>query len=94
MPKFTAEDGRLIKSIVAALSIKMIPDPEIIAEVKRQTDKKITRKTLYNVRQRIKKESYHWYQTMREREYEYIHEFRERVKRDNIIAEKASSDHR
>jgi hypothetical protein len=79
VPKFTAEDGRLIKSIVAALSIKRILDPEIIAEVKRQTDKKITRKTLYNVRQRIKKESYHWYPTMREPEYEYIHEFRQRV---------------
>jgi hypothetical protein len=37
--KFTAEDGRLIKGIVAVLSIERIPDPEIIAEVKRQTDK-------------------------------------------------------
>jgi hypothetical protein len=31
------------------------------------------------VRQQIKKESYHWYKTMREGEYEYIHEFKERI---------------
>jgi hypothetical protein len=34
---------------------------------------------LYYVRQSIKKESYHWYKTMREGNYEYVHEFRERV---------------
>ena len=34
---------------------------------------------LYYVRKAIKKESYHWYKTMREGEYEYIHEFKERV---------------
>jgi tRNA 2-selenouridine synthase SelU len=77
--KFTAEDGRLIKSIVAALSIKRIPDTEIVAKVKRQTDKKITRLTLYNVRQRIKKDSYHCSKAMREGQFEYIHEFRERI---------------
>ncbi len=79
MPKFTAGEVRLIKSIVATLSIKRIPDPEIIAEIKRQIDKKITRQTLYNIRQRIKKESHKWYKTMREGEYEYIHEFKERI---------------
>ena len=26
-----------------------------------------------------KKESYHWYKTMRDGQYEYIHEFRERI---------------
>ena len=79
MPKFTTEESRLIESIVARLSIKRIPDTEIITEIKRQTDKKITRQTLYNTRQRIKKESYQWYKTMREGEYEYIHEFKERI---------------
>jgi hypothetical protein len=34
---------------------------------------------LWNIRQRIKKESYHWYKTMREGQYEYIHEFKERI---------------
>jgi len=83
VPKFTTEESRLIESIVARLSIKRIPDSEIITEIQRQTDKKITRQTLYNARQRIKKESYHWYKTMREGQYEYIHEFKERL--DEII---------
>jgi hypothetical protein len=34
---------------------------------------------LYYVRQSIKKESYCWYKTMREGQYEYIHEFKERI---------------
>ena len=31
------------------------------------------------IRQQIKKESYDWYKTMREGQYEYIHEFKERI---------------
>jgi hypothetical protein len=34
---------------------------------------------LYYVRQRIKKDSYHWYKTMREGQFEFIHEFKERI---------------
>lgn len=79
MPEFTAEERHVIDGIVASLSIKRIPDAEIIAQIKRETKKKITRQTLYNVRQHIKKESYHWYKIMREGEYEYIHEFKERI---------------
>ena len=78
-PEFTNEERTLVKSIVATLSIKRIPDPEIIKEIERQTKKTITRMGLYYVRQRIKKESYHWYKTMREGQYEYIHEFKERI---------------
>jgi hypothetical protein len=48
-------------------------------EVYKQTNKTITNVTLYNIRKRIKKESYHWYKTMREGQYEYIHEFKERI---------------
>jgi hypothetical protein len=78
-PKFTNEERVLIKSIVPALSIKRIPDPQIIKEIERQTSKTITRMGLYYVRQSIKKESYHWYKTMREGQYEYLHEFKERI---------------
>jgi len=81
--KYTNEERSLIKSIVASLSIKRIPEPDIRNEVFRQTKKTISRKTLYNVRQQIKKESYHWYKTMREGQYEYIHEFKERI--DEIL---------
>jgi hypothetical protein len=35
--------------------------------------------TLWNIRQRLKKESYDWYSKLREGEYEYLHEFKERI---------------
>jgi hypothetical protein len=77
--KYTNEERSQMKSIVAMLSIKRVPEADIIKSVYDQTNKTISRKTLYNVRQEIKHDSYHWYKTMREGEYEYIHEFRERV---------------
>ena len=85
MGKFTNEERALIKSIVATLSIKRIPDPEIIKEVYQQTHKTISRITLFKVRKAIKKESYHWYKTMREGQYEYIHEFKERIRRNTFF---------
>ena len=51
----------------------------IIKHIFNQTGKTITRKTLWNVRQRLKKESYDWYSQLRQGEYEYIHEFKERI---------------
>jgi hypothetical protein len=61
------------------LTIKRIPNSEIIKEVYNQTKKTISDQSLCNIRDRIKRDSYQWYKTMREGEYEYIHEFRERV---------------
>jgi hypothetical protein len=81
--KFTGPERTLAKSIVATLSIKRIPDTEIIKEIYDKTNKTITRMSLYNLRQQIKKESYHWYKTMREGQFEYIHEFKERI--DEIL---------
>jgi uncharacterized protein YpbB len=77
--KFNAEERALIKSIVAMLTIKRIPNSEIIQEVYKQTKKTISDQSLCNIRDRIKRDSYQWYKTMREGNYEYIHEFRERV---------------
>lgn len=79
MGKFTNEERMLIKNIVATLTIKRIPDPEIMEEIYQQTHKTISRISLFNVRKAIKKESFKWYKTMREGEYEYIHEFKERI---------------
>jgi hypothetical protein len=79
MPKFTVGERSLVKSLVASLSIKRIPDTDIIKEIEEQAHKTISRTGLYRIRQQIKKESYHWYKTMREGEYEYIHEFKERI---------------
>jgi hypothetical protein len=79
VPKYTAAERTHVKGIVASLSIKRIPDPDIVKEVYNQTHKTLSRSGLYNVRQEIKKESYKWYKTMRQGEYEYIHEFKERI---------------
>lgn len=83
MSKYTGQERSIINNIVATLTIKRIPEPEIIKAIYDQTKKSISRKGLYNVKQQIKKESYHWYKTMREGEYEYIHEFKERI--DEIL---------
>jgi hypothetical protein len=79
MPKFTASERQLVKSMVATLSIKRIPDLEIIKEVERQTHKSISIRYLTAIKQQIKKESYHWYQTLRDNQYDFLHEFKERI---------------
>lgn len=56
-----------------------MPNTEIIKAVLDQTNKTITDRYLSMIRQQIKRESYHWYKTMREGEYEYLHEFKERI---------------
>lgn len=79
MSKSTHEEKAEIKSIVATLSLKRIPDEDIIQFVLNQTGKSITRMTIYNIRQEIKRESYEWYNTLRGNQYAYIHEFKERI---------------
>ena len=79
MPKFTSIERLNLQNIVANLTIKRIPENEIIKEVYNQTGKTISRRTLCNVKQRIKRDSFKWYKTLREGEYEYIHEFKERI---------------
>jgi hypothetical protein len=77
--KFLNGERELVKSIVANLTIKRIADSDIIKVIFDQTNKTITDRYLRTIRQQIKRESYHWYKTMREGEYEYIHEFKERI---------------
>jgi len=81
--KFTSAERSLAKSILATLSIKKVSDADILKEIERQTNKSIGRRSLYDLRQSIKKESYEWYKTMREGNYEFIHEFKERI--DEIL---------
>jgi hypothetical protein len=81
--KFTFAERTLVKSIVACLTIKRIPETEIINEIFRQTNKTISSVALFKIKKRIKKESYQWYKTMREGQFEYIHEFKERI--DEIL---------
>lgn len=79
MPKYTAKEQAEIQSIVANLTIKRIPDAMIIKHIENTTGKTVARSTLWNVRQRIKKESSKWYSQLRQGEYEFIHEFKERI---------------
>ena len=50
VPKFTNGERTLIKNIVANLSIKKIPEVEIMKAIFEQTKRTITRKEIYNVR--------------------------------------------
>ena len=59
--KFPHKEKELIKSIVASLTIKGVPDLEIIKVIFNQTGKTITDRYLSTKRQQIKRESYHWY---------------------------------
>jgi hypothetical protein len=79
MAKFTNRERTEIESIVANLTIKRISDPLIIKHILNQTGHTITRMTLWNIRQRLKRDSYKWYKTLREGEFEYLHEFKERI---------------
>lgn len=77
--KYTLGERTVIKNIVASLAIRKTSNNEIIKEIYQKTNKTVTRKEIYNVRQRIKKDSYQWFKTLREGQYEYIKEFKERI---------------
>ena len=79
MPKYTIAERETIKTIVSILTIKRIPDSDITDEIGRQTGKSINRKSLWHIRQQIKRESFKWYSQLRQGEFEYIHEFKERI---------------
>ena len=83
MPKFTTAERILLKSIVATLSIKRVPELEIIKEIFHQTNKTITTRYLSYIKQEIKNDSFHWYKAMQQGQFEYIHEFKERI--DEIL---------
>jgi hypothetical protein len=63
-------------------------DREIIKEVFNATGKSISRRSLWSIRQIIKKESYYWYQSLRENHYSYIHEFKERIREIEALMKK------
>ena len=79
-----------MNTILSALTIKRVPDIEIIKVIFTQTYKSITDRYLSTIRQKIKKDSYQWYKTMREGQYEYIHEFREKDERNHVATKEAS----
>jgi hypothetical protein len=58
MSKLTNEDISLIKKLVATMSLKRIPDNEIISGIENKLNKFLTRQTLYNIRHSIKNDSF------------------------------------
>ncbi|MGI8720556.1 MAG: hypothetical protein ACR2KF_08550 [Nitrososphaeraceae archaeon] len=99
MPKFTHGERSIVKSIVATLSIAKVSEQDIIQEIRRSTGKTVSKRSIYALRESIKKDSYLWYQTLRQGHYEFIHEFKERIneivwlqqKHHKIIADNATS---
>jgi hypothetical protein len=79
MPKFDSRERTEIESIVASLTIKRVPDSLILKHIFNQTGQTIAQRTLCNIRQRIKRDSHKWYSQLREGEFEYLHEFKERI---------------
>jgi len=77
--KFRGKEKTEVESIIASLTIKRLPDPLIIQHISKKTGKSITQRSLWSIRQRIKRDSYSWYSQLRQGEYEFIHEFRKRI---------------
>jgi hypothetical protein len=94
VPKFTSGERTIVKSLVAELSVKRIPDSLIISEVFKKTGKSITRMGLFKIKQSIKTESAKWYKTMRQSQFEYIHEFKERINEIMDLQRQALRDYR
>ena len=61
MSKFTYTERNLIKNMVATLTLKRIPDNEIVKEIFEQTNKTMTVRHLARIKKRLKIESYLWY---------------------------------
>jgi hypothetical protein len=68
--KFTCAEKETVKSVIARLSVKQIPEREILKEVYNVTSKTITRRTSYHIKNKIKKESFYWYQNLQQNRYE------------------------
>jgi DNA repair ATPase RecN len=79
MGRLTNAERSLVKSLVANLSLKRFPEKDILKEIERHTGKSFSRNSLFKIKQSIKKDSYDWYKSMRETQYDYLHEFKSRI---------------
>jgi len=62
--KFSNGERNGVKSLIASLTIKRIPEPDIIKAIFDQTGKAISARYYYSLKAQIEKESYHWYKAM------------------------------
>ena len=79
MAKFTNGERHLVKELIAIHSLKHLSDKEIIEIIFQHTNKMITDRALYDLRQSIKRDSFQWFNTLRQDRYAYIHEYKERI---------------
>jgi hypothetical protein len=79
MGRLTNAERSLVKSLVATWTLKRFPEKEILKEIERQTGKSLSRRSLWKLKRSIKKDSYIWYKSMRETQYDFLHEFKERI---------------
>jgi hypothetical protein len=79
MSKFTCTERNIIKNLVATLTIKRIPDNEIVKEIFAQTNKTMTVRHLARIKKRLKIDSFNWYTKLRQDQYAYIAEYKERI---------------
>jgi hypothetical protein len=77
--KFRHKQRIVVQSIVADLTIKGIPDKIILQHIENQTGETISDRSLRNIRERIKRDSFDWYCKLKSSRHEYIHQFRQRV---------------
>ena len=84
MSKFTYTERNLIKNMVATLTLKRIPDNEIVREIFDQTNKTMTVRNLTRIKKQIKKDSYQWYSQTETGPVRIYSRIKERI--DEILA--------
>jgi hypothetical protein len=83
VPKFNKSQREYIKDIVNLYSLKRFSTEEIIQGIYEATKRKVTPVYISRIRKRIREEAAKWYQSIRDSEFEYIYQFKERI--DEIL---------
>jgi len=83
VPKFNKSEREYVKDIVNLYSLKRFSTEEIIQGIYEVTKRKVTPVYISQIRKRIKEEAAKWYQSIRDSEFEYIYQFKERI--DEIL---------
>jgi hypothetical protein len=83
VPKFNKSQREYVKDIVNLYSLKRFSTEEIIQGIYEVTKRKVTPVYISQIRKRIKEEAAKWYQSIRDSEFEYIYQFKERI--DEIL---------
>ena len=83
MPKFNKSEREYVKDIINLYSLKRFSTEEIIRGIYEVTKRKVTPVYISQVRKRIREDAAKWYRSIRDGEYEYIYQFKERI--DEIL---------